>query len=149
MDTREKLNQALKDAMRSGDQTVKDVIRLVMTNLKLIEVDRGKQDEAGVIALIQKEIKMRQESIAEAEKGGRSDIIEKNEDEIKILNTFLPEQLSEDEVREILKELIEQEGASNMNDMGKVMKAAAERLQGKASNKLISQIARELLSNQG
>ena len=90
MDTKQKLEQALKDAMRSGDKTAKNVIRLVLTNLKLVEVDHGKQDETGVIALIQKEIKMRQESIKEAEKGERTDVIEKNQTEIEYLKTLPP-----------------------------------------------------------
>ena len=146
METREKLEQALKDAMRSGDKTARNVIRLVLTNLKLIEVDRGKQDESGVIALIQKEIKMRQEAIKEAESGNRSDIIAKNEEEIEYLKTFLPAQLTEEETRLIVQEVVQEVGATNMKDMGSVMKASADRIQGRASNKLISQIARELLS---
>ena len=146
MDTKQKLEQALKDAMRSGDKTAKNVIRLVMTNLKLVEVDRGQQDEAGMIALIQKEIKMRQESIKEAEKGERTDVIEKNLAEIEYLKTFLPAQMAEDEVRQVIQEIVSEVGASTMKDMGVVMKGAAERIQGQASNKLISQIARELLS---
>ncbi|MCD4673395.1 MAG: GatB/YqeY domain-containing protein [Anaerolineaceae bacterium] len=146
MDTKQKLEQALREAMRSGDQMAKNVIRLVLTNLKLIEVDHGKQDESGVIALIQKEIKMRQEAIREAEKGERTDVIADNQTEIKYLKTFLPEQMSEEAVREIVQEVVAQVGATNMKDMGAVMKGVSERVQGKAPNRLISQIARELLS---
>ena len=146
MNTKQKLEQALKDAMRSGDKTAKNVIRLVMTNLKLIEVDHGSQDESGVIALIQKEIKMRQESIKEAEKGDRADVINKNQIEIEYLKSFLPVQMTEDEVRQVIQEIAAEVGATNMKDMGAVMQGAAERIQGRASNKLISQIARELLS---
>jgi len=146
MDTKQKLEQALKDAMRSGDKTAKNVIRLVLTNLKLVEVDHGKQDETGVIALIQKEIKMRQESIKEAEKGERADVIKKNQTEIEYLKTFLPTQMTEDEVRQVIQEIVTEVGAATMKDMGSVMKGAAERIQGRASNKLISQIAREFLS---
>ena len=146
METKQKLQQALKDAMRSGDVMAKNVIRMVMTNLKLVEVDHGSQDESGVVALIQKEIKMRQESIKEAEKGERADIIEQNQTEIEFLKTFLPVQMTEDEVRQIIKEIAAEVGATTMKDMGAVMQNAAERIQGRASNKLISQIARELLS---
>ena len=146
METKQKLQQALKDAMRSGDIMAKNVIRMVMTNLKLVEVDHGSQDESGVVALIQKEIKMRQESIKEAEKGERADIIEQNQTEIEFLKTFLPVQMTEDEVRQIIKEIAAEVGATTMKDMGAVMQNAAERIQGRASNKLISQIARELLS---
>jgi hypothetical protein len=146
MNTKQKLELALKDAMRSGDQTAKNVIRLVLSNLKLVEVDHGKQDESSMIALVQKEIKMRQESIQEAEKGGRTDIIEKNQTEIEYLKTFLPAQMTEEEVRQIIQQIAAEIGASSMKDMGPVMQAAAERIQGRASNKLISQIAREILS---
>jgi hypothetical protein len=146
MDTRQKLEDGLKDAMRSGDQTAKNVIRLVLTNLKFIEVDHGKQDENGVVALIHKEIKMRQESIHEAEKGERQDIIEKNEIEIKFLETFLPKQISEAELRNMVNEVIAQTGASSMKDMGTVMKALSTRVQGQAPNNLVSQIVKELLS---
>jgi uncharacterized protein YqeY len=146
MDTRQKLEDGLKDAMRSGDQTAKNVIRLVLTNLKFIEVDHGKQDESGVVALIHKEIKMRQESIHEAEKGERQDIIEKNEIEIKFLETFLPKQISEAELRNMVNEVIAQTGASSMKDMGTVMKALSARVQGQAPNNLVSQIVKELLS---
>ncbi|MDX9865345.1 MAG: GatB/YqeY domain-containing protein [Anaerolineaceae bacterium] len=99
-----------------------------------------------MIALVQKEIKMRQESILEAEKGGRTDIIEKNQTEIEYLKTFLPAQMTEEEVRQIIQQIAAEIGASSMKDMGPVMQAAAERIQGRASNKLISQIAREILS---
>jgi hypothetical protein len=146
MDTRQKLEDGLKDAMRSGDQTAKNVIRLALTNLKFIEVDHGKQDESGVVALIHKEIKMRQESIHEAEKGERQDIIEKNEIEIKFLETFLPKQISEAELRNMVNEVIAQTGASSMKDMGTVMKALSTRVQGQAPNNLVSQIVKELLS---
>lgn len=146
MDTRQKLEDGLKDAMRSGDQTAKNVIRLALTNLKFIEVDHGKQDESGVVALIHKEIKMRQESIHEAEKGERQDIIEKNEIEIKFLETFLPKQISEAELRNMVNEVIAQTGASSMKDMGTVMKALSARVQGQAPNNLVSQIVKELLS---
>jgi uncharacterized protein YqeY len=147
METREKLVKALHDAMRSGNQTSKDVIRLVLTNLKLTEVDRGTLDESGVIALLQKEIKMRQESIQEAEKGAREDIIAKNEREIEYLKTFLPKQLSDTEVRQIVKEVIAETGASSMKDMGTVMKAVSPRIQGQASNSLVSQIVKEMLAS--
>lgn len=146
METRQKLENGLKDAMRSGDETAKNVIRLVLTNLKFIEVDHGKQDESGVVALIHKEIKMRQESIREAEKGERQDIIEKNENEIKFLETFLPEQLAESELREIIKEIISQVGASSMKDMGAVMKSLSPRIQGKAPNNVVSQMVKEMLA---
>ena len=146
MDTRQKLEQALKDAMRSGDKTARNVIRLVLTNIKLVEVDRGKLDESGIIALIQKEIKMREEAIKEAKSGDRSDIIEKNQVEIDYLKTFLPVQLTDEETRKIVQEVIKEVDASTMKEMGSVMKTAGERIQGRASNKLISQIARELLS---
>lgn len=147
MDTRQKLETGLHDAMRSGNQTSKDVIRLVLTNLKLMEVDQGKQDESGVIALIQKEIKMRQESIREAEKGARTDIIDKNQTEIEFLTSFLPQQLSEAEVRQMVQEVIAEVGAVNMKDMGTVMKNLSPRIQGRASNSLVSQIVKEMLAS--
>ena len=89
---------------------------------------------------------MRQESIHEAEKGERQDIIEKNEIEIKFLETFLPKQISEAELRNMVNEVIAQTGASSMKDMGTVMKALSARVQGQAPNNLVSQIVKELLS---
>lgn len=148
MDTKQKLETALKDAMRSNDATMKNVVRMALTNLKLAEVEKGGVlDDTAQLALIQKEIKMRQETMEEARKSNRADLIEKGEAEVKLLESFLPKQMSEDEVRELVNQVIAETGASSPADMGKVMKALMGRVQGKAPGDLVSRVVRESLQN--
>ncbi len=148
MDTKQKLDQALKDALRSGNQPLKRVIRLARSSIKLEEINRSHElDEAEVIAIIQKEIKIHQESIEEARKGSRQDLVEENETEIKILEDFLPKQLTDEELQEMASATVAEVGANSMTDMGKVMKALLPQIQGRAANDRVSLAVRKVLSS--
>ena len=137
----------MKDAMRSGDTLRKNTVRMALAAIKQVEVDKQTTlDEMAVIALLQKEIKNRKEAIEEAKTAGRDDLIEGNQAEIAVLEVFLPEALSADELREIVKAAIAETGASVPADMGKVMKVALEKVAGRAPGGEVSAIVKEQLA---
>ena len=147
MDIKTQLNNAMKDAMRSGDTLRKNTVRMVLAAIKQAEVDkRTELDELAVVALIQKEVKNRKEAIEEAKKAGREDLVGDNEAEIAVLETFLPESMSPDELREIVKAAIAEAGATSMADMGAVMKIAMPKVAGRAPGGDVSAMVKELLT---
>jgi uncharacterized protein YqeY len=147
MDIKTQLNEAVKDAMRSGDTLRKNTLRMALAAIKQAEVDkRTELDDLAVIALLQKEIKNRKEAIEEAKKAGRDDLISDNEAEIALLEPFLPKSLSVDELREIIQAAIAETGASSMADMGKVMKTALPKVAGRAPGGEVSAMVKELLT---
>ena len=136
----------MKDAMRSGDEIRKRTVRMVLAAVKQAEVDkRIELDDMAVISLIQKEVKNRRESMEEAKKANRADLIEANEAEIKVLEVFLPKAMPDEELRAIVQAAITETGASSQADMGKVMKIVMGKVAGKAPNDKISGTVRELL----
>jgi len=146
MDIKTQLNESVKDAMRSGDEVRKRTLRMVLAAIKQTEVDKREEiDDMAVIGLIQKEVKNRRESIADAEKANRPDLIEENEAEIKVLEVFLPKAMPEDELKAIVEAAIAESGAASMAEMGKVMKIVMGKVAGRASNDKISSTVRELL----
>lgn len=147
MNTIDKLDSALKIAMRTGDELRKRTVRMVKASIKNEEINKGRLlDETEVLGIIQKEIKIRAESIEGARQGGRLDIIKDNEAEAAILREFLPGQMSDDELRQIVQAAISQVGASGISDMGKVMKSVLPQIQGRAPNDRVSQMVRSQLS---
>ena len=148
MTTKEKLEQNLKDAMRSNNELHKRVIRLALSTIKLEEVNKGKPlEEVDVLNVLQKEIKMRRESIDGAQKANRPDLIPGYQEEIEVLSTYLPKQLTQEELRSLVQEAIRESGAAAPADMGKVMKVLLPRVQGQIPNSEVSQVVRELLSS--
>jgi uncharacterized protein YqeY len=146
METRLKLETALKDAMRSNDDLRKQNVRMVLSAIKLSEVEKGARlDEAGVIAIIQKELKSRQESLQDAQKANRPDLAERSKADIAFLESFLPKQLTEEELTSLAGEAIAEVGASSPADMGKVMKAIMPKVQGRATGDQVSQAVRKSL----
>ena len=136
----------MKDAMKSGDEVRKRTVRMVLAAVKQAEVDkRIELDDTAVIALLQKEVKNRRESLEEAKKANRADLIEANEAEIKVLEAFLPKAMPEDELKAIVQAAIAETGASTPADMGKVMKIVMAKVAGRAPNDRISSTVRELL----
>ena len=147
MDIKTQLNEAMKDAMRSGDAVRKNTVRMALAAIKQAEVDKqSAQDDMAVIALLQKEIKNRKEAIEEAKKAKRDDLVKDNEAEIAVLEAFLPEAMSADELREIVKTAIAETGASAPSDIGKVMKVALEKVAGRAPGGEVSAMVKELLT---
>ncbi len=146
MNLKEELQKELKVAMRSGNLVRKNTIRMALSNIKLMEIDKGPLDEVALTAILQKEIKMRREAIADAQKAGRKDLIESNEEEIEVLETFLPEQLSNDDLEKMVNAAISEVGATSIKEMGAVMKILLPRVAGQAPNSLISTMVREKLN---
>jgi uncharacterized protein YqeY len=141
-----KFNELLHESMRSHDETTRDTMRMVLTSLKLAEVEKKQElDDVAVLALVQKEIKTRHESILDFKKGNREDLVEKTEKEIKVLEQFLPKQLADDELKSIIEAAIKEVNAVTMTDMGKVMKVVIPQVQGKAASDRISALVKELL----
>lgn len=147
-EVRAKLDAALKIAMKSGDEMAKRTLRLAVSSIKNAEIEKREElDDAAVIAILQKEVKMRRESIEGAKSANRPDLIEQNEGEIKILETLLPGQLAEEELKKIIAAAIAELGASGPAAMGQVMKEVLPKVQGQAANNDISRLVKELLSS--
>ena len=147
MDTKAKLNEAVKEAMKSGDEVRKRTIRMVLAAVKQVEVDkRADLDEMAVMGLIQKEVKNRREALEEAKKANRADLVAANEDEIKVLEDFLPKAMPAEELRALVQAAITETGAAAPSDMGKVMKMVMPKVAGRAPNDMISATVKELLT---
>ena len=142
----EKLEKDMIEAMKSKDKDRLVVIRMVKAALKQEQIDHKKEiNDDLLIDVINKQIKMRKDSIIEFEKGNRKDLVEKTQKEINVLMAYLPEQLSTEEVEKIINEIFEEVKPESQKDMGKVMKEAQAKLKGKADMKEVSTIIREKL----
>jgi uncharacterized protein YqeY len=139
---REKIDADLKDAMRAKDAVCLSTLRMLKSAVEYhkIEKKQEKLADADIIAVIKKQIKQRQDSIDGFEKGGRADLVEKEKAEMVILKGYLPEELSQAQVEEIVKTVIADVGATTKTDMGKVMKAVQTKTAGRADNRLVNQI---------
>jgi uncharacterized protein len=146
MSIKTQLNESMKDAMKSGDEVRKRTVRMALAAVKQAEVDkRIELDDTAVMNLLQKEIKNRRESLEEARKANRPDLIEANEAEINVLQVFLPKAMPAEELRAIAQEAITETGAASPADMGKVMKVVMAKVAGRAPNDMVSATVRELL----
>ena len=146
MTIKTQLNESMKDAMKSGDEVRKRTVRMALAAIKQTEVDkRTELDDPAVMSLLQKEIKNRRESLEEARKANRSDLIESNEAEINVLQAFLPKPMPAEELRALVQTAITETGASGPADMGKVMKTVMPKVAGRAPNDMVSATVRELL----
>ncbi len=146
MITKAQLESALKDAMRSGDEVRKSTIRMVLSAVRLSEVEKGGPlDEAGLLAVLQKEVKSRRESIADAQKANRADLVSASEAEIVVLETFLPKSMPPEELESLARQAVAEVGATSVREMGQVMKVLIPRLQGRATGDQASQAVRKLL----
>lgn len=147
MDTRQRLESDVKDAMRAKDELRKRTLRMALSSIRLAEIEnRAALDEQATLALLHKEIKSRQESIADAERAGRPDLIEESQAEITILETYLPEQFSEQELEALARQAIDQAGATSPKEMRQVMKILMPQLEGRATGNDASQVVRRLLA---
>lgn len=146
MGIKQELETALHEAMRSGDELKKLTVRTLLANIKLAEVEKHSAlDEAAVASLLQKEIKSRRESIEDAKKANRTDLIAESEKAIAVIEAFLPKGLSEEELRALVSAAIAEVGAASPADMGKVMKVLVSRVQGRAPGDQVSQMVRQML----
>jgi uncharacterized protein YqeY len=146
MDLKTQISDSIKDAMRSGDEVRKRTLRMVMAAIKQVEVDRRTTlDDAGVLSILQKEIKNRREALEEANKAKRADLASENEAEITVLEAFLPQAMPADELILLVEQAVAESGAASMSDMGKVMKLVIPRVAGRAPNDVISAAVRQAL----
>jgi hypothetical protein len=146
MDMKTELSNAVKEAMKSGDEVRKRTIRMVLAAIKQVEVDRRiSLDDPAVLAILQKEIKLRKEALDEAKRANRADLAEDAQSEIDVLTVFLPKGLSAEELQILVQEAIAETGASVPSDMGKVMKNLLPKIAGRAPGDQVSATVRELL----
>jgi uncharacterized protein YqeY len=152
MGLREQLMDDLKEALRQQDEQRKRTIRSVLAAIKKAETEldatgtRISLDDDDVLALIAKQAKQRQESIVEFRRGRREDLVAEEEAELAILDAYLPQQLTQEEIEVKARQVIAEMGASSPRDMGKVMKPLMARLRGQADGRLVNQVVRELLA---
>jgi uncharacterized protein YqeY len=146
MDLKSTLQSDLKDAIRHGEEIRKSTLRLALSAIKLVEVEKKAQmDEVAYLTVIQKEIKARRETIEDAQRANRPELITQAEQEIKILQSYLPPALSQDELDTMAKVAVLEVGATSIREMGQVMKILIPRLQGRATGDQASIAVRKLL----
>ena len=147
MPLKEELFNDLKLAMKEKDTIRKDTIQIVRAAILQIEKDKKVElDDEGVIEIISKELKKRYDVAPDYEKSGRTDLIEELNRQVSVLKNYLPEQLNEDEITIIIKNAINETSSQTMKDMGKVMAVVTPKVKGRADNKLVSTIVKNLLS---
>lgn len=143
------LQEELKQSMLAKDELKTSVLRMLLSAISYFETEKGgagyEANEEEVLTMISKQAKQRQDSITEFEKAGRQELADKEKKELEILQKYLPEQLSEEEIRKLVEEAVSQTGAASMADMGKVMGVLMPKVKGKADGNLINKIVRESL----
>ncbi|MFY0545095.1 GatB/YqeY domain-containing protein [Brevibacillus sp. H7] len=146
MSVMERLNQDMKQAMKDKAALKLSVIRMVKAALKNEEISKGRPlSEDEELTILTRELKQRRDSLQEFEKAGRQDLAEKTREEIDVLTVYLPAQLSEDEIRQIVREAIAATGAASKKEMGKVMGAIMPKVKGRADGGLVQRIVSEEL----
>ncbi len=146
MSLKEQLLEELKNAMKDKDVLKKNTVQMVRAAILQIEKDNKiTLDDDGILEIIAKELKKRRDVLPEYEKSGRQDLIDGLNAEAEILLQYLPKQLTEEELEDIVKQAIEETGASSPKDMGKVMQAVMPKVKGRADGKMINVIAKKVL----
>jgi len=148
---KERIDEELKNAMRSKEELTTSVLRMLKSAVKYKEVEPGAKalDDAGVLAVISTLIKQRRDSVEQFRNGGRQDLAEKEEREIVLLQRFLPKQLTAEELQSLVKAAVAEAGAKGPKDMGAVMKALLPRVQGRAEGKAVSDAVKAALAALG
>jgi len=147
MTIKEKLQQDLKESLKKKDTIRLNTVRSIINAIKNKEIDLRKElTEDEIYGILNTLAKQRRESIEQYEKGGRQDLVEQEKRELEIILEYLPEQLSDEEIEKIVKETIEEVGASSIKDMGKVMKAVMPKVKGRADGKKVNEMVKKFLS---
>ena len=137
----------MKSAMKAKDSATLKAVRMIVEAIKQKEVDtREELDDQGILAVIQKMVKQRKDSIDQFTQAGRDDLVSVEEAELKVINLYMPKQLSENEIESVVDQVISQTGASGMQDMGKLMGVLKGELSGKADMGIVSKIIKSKLS---
>jgi len=146
MNLNERLTDDMKQAMKSGDKFRLTVIRMIRASAKNLEIDLKRPlDDNELLDILSREIKQRKDSLQEFKKAGREDLVTDLAAEIEIISKYLPEQLTEEEIQEIVRQTIQELGASSKADMGKVMSALMPKTKGRADGKLVNQFVGQYL----
>lgn len=148
---KQKLQEELKQSMLSKNELKTSVLRMLLSAVNYYEIQKGgagyDATDEDILSVIQSQAKQRKDSIEQFQKAGRQELADKETKELEILNSYLPEQMGEEEIRSLVKEAVAQTGASGMQDMGKVMGALMPKVKGKADGGLVSSIVKEALSS--
>ena len=144
---KELLSEAMKSAMRAKDKERLKTIRLALSDIKRVEVDtREEQTDSQIIAILDKMVKQRRESIKQFELGGRQELAAQEESEIDVLNEFLPTALKDEEIKSLIQSAIDDSGAKTIRDMGKVMGLIKPQVIGRADLSVVSEKIKDLLT---
>jgi len=146
----DKIKEELNLAIKSKDETVRSTLRMLLASIQGKEKEKQYKEKRGltqeeIIDIISSEAKKRKDSINEFEKGGRQDLVDKEKAELEVLQKYLPEQMSEEEIKKLVEETIREVSAETMQDFGKIMGPLMPKLKGKADGNLVSRIVKELL----
>ena len=145
-DLKERIQSDLRAAMLARDEPRKSALRMLTAAIKNAEIESGDElAEGDLLVVVQRQVKQRRESIEEFRKGGREDLVEREEAELEAFAGYLPEEASREEIEEAARATIEETGASGPRDMGKVMPVLVKRFQGRADGRVISEVVRGLL----
>ena len=143
---KEKLLQDLKNSMKEKNEIRKNAVQMVRAAILQVEKDKNiTVSDEQIIQIMAKEVKTRKDSLEDYQKGGRQDLVDQTKQEIQIIEEYLPKQLSKEELKAKVQEVIQETGATSMKDMGKVMKAAKEKIGAASDGKSINEVVKELL----
>ena len=144
----ERIAEDYKNAMKNKDASKSSALSFLRAQLKYAAIEKkvDKLADADAVAVIKKQVKQRQDSIEQFEKGGRKDLVDKEKTELGILKSYLPQDMSEEELRNLIEAAVKSSGAAGIKDMGKVMKEVLAKVSGKADNSLVSNLVKERLS---
>lgn len=147
MSLSERLNEDMKQAMKNQDKFKLSVIRMIRSAIKNVEIDQKRTlDDNEVLDILNREVKQRKDSLQEFEKAGRDDLAESVKKELEVISAYMPRQLTAEEVEDIVKQTIQETGASSKADMGKVMGALMPKVKGRADGKLVNQLVQKHLA---
>ncbi|MBW5444890.1 GatB/YqeY domain-containing protein [Cohnella sp. CFH 77786] len=147
MNLADRLNEDMKQAMKSGDKFRLSTIRLVRASIKNQEIElRRPLNDDEMIQVVSRELKQRRDSLQDFQKAGREDLVANVSAEIEIISQYLPQQLTEEEIKEIVLQTMQETGASSKSDLGKLMGALMPKVKGRADGKLVNQLVQQLLT---
>lgn len=143
-----KIAKELKESIKNKDEVRTSTVRMVTADIQNAAIEKKVKEleDSDILKIILKQVKQHYDSIESFKKGGRDDLVEKETKELEILKSYLPEQLSEEKITDVVKKIISQTGASSKSDFGKVMKECMQELKGHADGKLVSSIVQKLLT---
>jgi uncharacterized protein YqeY len=147
MNLNERLNEDMKQAMKSGDKFALGVIRMIRSSVKNVEIDQRRTlSDDEVLDILNREIKQRKDALQEFEKAGRDDLAENAKAEIEVIQRYMPQPLTEQELQAVVQETIREVGATSKSDMGKVMSALMPKVKGRADGRLVNETVQRFLS---